>query len=582
MFSRSLILLASAGAAAAQLTPECERVSDVTPLLQGDDGKAYCSSVLSIGTTTATDVQSTTTTETVTITTPTQVTETFTTTQTDTVSEGTATETAATATETATLTESSTVYSCTTAFLKRRDYGEAQSTSCTKGKTTSTPTPSSTSCTKSKTIATPTPVKTSTSCTEGKQHATSVAAYGAGQPPVYSQGAVSSAQEGYHAHGSSQAAYPSKLAYDEYSAPPHPEYTSKPAYGGYSAPPYPVSTPKAYPPYPSGQYQNASSAAYQASSVHYDSYPEQSPSAYDMYPEYPVTSSIYDYYSSSVVSSSEISSSIYTPSSSIYSSEIITSSEISSSIYTPTPTPTPTPVPSCEAAPTAVQTGFACDTISTACSCLGLTSATATATTVTTVTETSSVTEAMVFTTATTLTETVFTTVPAATTTFTPSVTVTTTATATATVCPCSASQQLCGTTPDTCKDLQTDGNNCGACGNVCSSGLCNAGKCVSCSGPQTCNNFGKTCSSATGACYCMTGSSGSLGCGDLSNPSCSNYTKCSADDQCGAGAICTTSTCCGYGICVNTNRCGNQASVKRMFAPRGKGAFGNEVLGRL
>jgi hypothetical protein len=79
-----------------------------------------------------------------------------------------------------------------------------------------------------------------------------------------------------------------------------------------------------------------------------------------------------------------------------------------------------------------------------------------------------------------------------------------------------------------------------------------------------------------------MTGSSGNLGCGDLSNGSCSSYTKCTADAQCGGGAICTTSTCCGYGICVNVNRCGNQASVKRMFAPRGKGAFGNEVLGRL
>lgn len=550
MFPRSLILLASAGAVMAQVAPECEHLTDVAALLNTDDGKTYCSAVRDIGTTTETVVESATATETTTITTPSQVTLSITTTQTDTVTEGFVTETAATATATETVTESSTVYSCTTA-LKRREYGEAQSTSCTKGKTTSTPTPSSTSCTKSKTSSTPTPIVTSTSCTEGKgqQHATS-AAYGASQP-AYSQGAASSVQGGYYGSDASKAAYPSKAAE-----------------GSYSAPLYTDSGVKVYPTAGAGYYHNSSSAAYPtagASSAHYDSYEE-----------YPTTSSIYEQISSLISSYAgypTISSSVY------YSSEIASSSVsdiVSSSIYTPSPTPTPTPVPSCEAAPSAVQTGYGCDEIYSACGCLGLASATAQVTATTTLTEAVSVTEAMLFTTTTQLTETVFTTVPA-TTTVTPSVTVTTTATATATVCPCTSSQTLCGSTPDTCKDLQNDANNCGTCGNVCNSGQCSAGKCLDCV-PRTCQTFSLGRCNNAGLCYCVTGSTGKPLCGDLSVGNCGSYKKCDADSNCGSGQICTKDTCCGYGICISVNSCGNPQNAKRMFQPRGKSA--NELIG--
>jgi hypothetical protein len=566
MFPRSLILLASAGAAIAQVAPECEHLTDVTALLNTDDGKAYCSAVRDIGTTTETVVESATATETTTITTPSQVTLSVTNTLTSTVTEGFVTETAATATATDTVTESTTVYSCTTA-LKRREYGEAQSTSCTKGKTTSTPTPSSTSCTKSKTSSTPTPVVTSTSCTksEGQQHATS-AAYGASQP-AYSQGASSIAQEGYYGSDASKAAYPSKAAG-----------------GSYSAPLYTDSGAKVYPTAGAGYYQNASSAAYptmSASSVHYDAYPEASSTAHE---EYPITSSIYKQISSLISSYAgypTVSSSVY------YSSEVASSSiySMSSSIYTPspTPTPTPTPVPSCEAAPSAVQIGHSCDEVYSACGCLGLASATAHVTTTTTLTEAVFVTEAMLFTTTTQLTETVFTTVPA-TTTVTPSVTVTTTTTATATVCPCTSSQTLCGSTPDTCKDLQNDANNCGTCGNVCNSGQCSAGKCLDCV-PRNCQTFSLGRCNNAGLCYCVTGSTGKPLCGDLSRGNCLSYQKCDSDSNCASGEICTRDTCCNYagnlgsqGICIPVNNCGNPQSVKRMFQPRGKSA--NELVG--
>jgi hypothetical protein len=105
MFSRSLLLLATAGAAVAQLAPECESVSDIVGLLQGDDSKAYCSSVLSIGTTTGTVFTTVTETESTTVTLPTQVTLSLTTTQTDVSSSGTVTQTAPVVTETATILE---------------------------------------------------------------------------------------------------------------------------------------------------------------------------------------------------------------------------------------------------------------------------------------------------------------------------------------------------------------------------------------------------------------------------------------------------------------------------------------------
>jgi hypothetical protein len=94
MLYPSLLLLASAGAAVAQLPTACENFANATELLQADEGKAYCSSILSFGTVTNTVVESTTTQETTTLTTPSEITETETITQTDTVSSGTVTETA--------------------------------------------------------------------------------------------------------------------------------------------------------------------------------------------------------------------------------------------------------------------------------------------------------------------------------------------------------------------------------------------------------------------------------------------------------------------------------------------------------
>lgn len=79
MLHPSLLLLASAGAAVAQLPTACENFANATELLQADEGKAYCSSVLSLGTFTNTVVESTTTQEITTLTTQSEITETETT-----------------------------------------------------------------------------------------------------------------------------------------------------------------------------------------------------------------------------------------------------------------------------------------------------------------------------------------------------------------------------------------------------------------------------------------------------------------------------------------------------------------------
>jgi hypothetical protein len=94
MLYPSLLLLASAGAAIAQAPAACENFTKATKLLQVDDGKVYCSSILSLGTVTNTLVETATTSETTTLTSVSEITQTETITQIDTVSSGTATETA--------------------------------------------------------------------------------------------------------------------------------------------------------------------------------------------------------------------------------------------------------------------------------------------------------------------------------------------------------------------------------------------------------------------------------------------------------------------------------------------------------
>ncbi|KAM0709121.1 hypothetical protein Q7P35_003157 [Cladosporium inversicolor] len=542
MLYPSLLLLASAGAAVAQLPTACENFANATELLQADEGKAYCSSILSFGTVTNTIAESTTTQETTTLTTPFEITETETTTQTETISSGTFTETAPLFWVTETATVSTTEYACPTFFKRGLEAYAAQ-------KTTNAPEPTSA------------PVDffsddceddedSETSPAESEYHSpTYMTVYPASAPQgkvltlsYAGHSTVPSNAQYTQAHGNAPAAYSASAIASSYShsaAASNAQYSQ--AYGN---------GPAAY------------------SSIAIDSYSQSSYA--NGQPHISGNSSIH--YSAGVTASS---SRIFVSHVSSNSTVIPTAGPtVSSVIFTTSPmiTPTPAPKPSCETAPTALRTGFPCDAISAACGCLGLASATEDATSTTTFTETSFVTEAMLITTTTTLTETAFTTVPEATLTESPSSTTTATATATASVCPCSGStSSLCGTTPDTCKNLQTDLNNCGSCGNTCADGdYCSAGVCKTPTVPNVqkcvesrCENY-ITCS-AGGSCLCIATAEGTGAC--VSGSSQCTMQTCAATSDCKANEVCAINTCCGKAICVSLHMvCPNDGSTSRMF----------------
>ena len=137
MSYRSFLLLASAGIAVARtITSNCDdNLAAVTGLLQADDGKVYCSSILDIGTVTNTVIESTTVLETTTITTPSAIMLSTTTTETETISSGTVTETALLFLTTETLSMTTTAYACDNQPFRRDlggklvPYNEAKATS---------------------------------------------------------------------------------------------------------------------------------------------------------------------------------------------------------------------------------------------------------------------------------------------------------------------------------------------------------------------------------------------------------------------------------------------------------------------
>ena len=92
--------------------------------------------------------------------------------------------------------------------------------------------------------------------------------------------------------------------------------------------------------------------------------------------------------------------------------------------------------------------------------------------------------------------------------------------------CQCSSGTKCNGT----CKDTQTDNNNCGTCGNVCGAGqVCNSGSCCT---PATSCPAGDNCGTASDGC------GGTLTCG-----------TCTGFDTCGGGGVpnqcgCTPVTC--------------------------------------
>ena len=140
----------------------------------------------------------------------------------------------------------------------------------------------------------------------------------------------------------------------------------------------------------------------------------------------------------------------------------------------------------------------------------------------------------------------------------------------------CSSGQLECG---GTCTNVQTDGQNCGACGNRCASGsTCQSGKCscangfVSCGGSCVASNAqhcGSNCSTCSGSDVCNSDGTCSSTCSSgtkCSDGACSSPTN-SADcgtcgNACTGGTTCVSGTCsCG---CVQPELCNAAASTSR------------------
>lgn len=546
MFYASLLLLASAGATSAltvttqaqsdsasasassapvSTAPACENFSNATTLLQDNDGEVYCSSILSLGTITNTLIESTTTFTTTTITNTIETTTTDTTTQTDTISSGTSTTTAPVEEVTTTTTSTTTAYACPSGVFRRDLPGQLMAYGA--GKTTSSPVPTST------------PDESfDDDCDEGDDSETFPNEYNT-YSPAYITVYPSSAPQGKVLTLSS---------YLDHSAAP-------------SSTPYAYSSGALNPPY---SYSNGpSNSPY--------SYPSNTP-----VPHISGNSTIY--HTGAATGSSKSSQPIISSNSTIPSTGTMSaSSMILTTAPIVTPTPAPVPKPSCDAAPTAVRTGFACETINAACGCLGLSPTTEDVTSTTTITNTIFTTTTTTVTTGTLLTETESITVPATTETYTPSTTVTETSISTQTTCPCSGSTStLCGLTPDTCKDLQTDTNNCGTCGNTCGSGKeCDAGKCVTPAIPNSPSCATSSCGKYIpcgngGNCVCSATTEGKGVC-VLGTTSCSNP-ACSKSSDCGVDQVCAINSCCrgGSGICIRpANVCPNSSNPIKMFKRR-------------
>ena len=581
MSYRSFLLLASAGIAIARTTSStCEDLAAATGLLQADDGKTYCSSILDIGTVTNVVVESTTVLETTTITTPSEIALSVTATETETISSGTVTETAPLFITTETLSITTTAYACDSQAF-RRDLG-GNLVPYNAATTTRSPEPTPSVYEWDDEECEDEDEESDASPSAYNPHSMVYSDIHSGSAPI---GYAASAPAAYNAHSmASSAAYPASTPSGHAASAPAPYWVHSMG----SSAVYPASVPSSYAASPSTYGPMSSYLAH--STVSNDvKYPQASGNASVHHPSGTASSS----YSLSTVLSDwrpqvSSNSTIPHPTGSLSSSHTIPTTSVDST--TPAITPVPTPEPSCETAPTALRTGFSCDTLSAACECLELPSATEDLTSTTTFTEAAYTTEAMLITTITELTETISITVPATTLTLTPSSTVTEDVLVTATSCPCSGSaSSLCGSTPDTCRDLQTDTSNCGSCGNTCVSGeFCSAGTCVAppaipeipgCAA-SSCGAW-KTCGSGN-SCFCAATAEGTGVC-IAEGYGCSSYQRCSKSSECASpDDKCATSTCCGYGICIKVSQsCPNDGAAGRMFRRRtwdgetvGGGAF--------
>jgi hypothetical protein len=97
------------------------------------------------------------------------------------------------------------------------------------------------------------------------------------------------------------------------------------------------------------------------------------------------------------------------------------------------------------------------------------------------------------------------------------------------------------------CKDLASDINNCGGCGNVCGTNeTCQGGACVSVAcQPSVCGHL-SLCQGRTD-CACFQTPEGAVFCASLNAVG----SSCSGSSDCPAGWMCALGTCLGGGVCL-------------------------------
>ncbi|RKF65931.1 hypothetical protein OnM2_001009 [Erysiphe neolycopersici] len=129
---------------------------------------------------------------------------------------------------------------------------------------------------------------------------------------------------------------------------------------------------------------------------------------------------------------------------------------------------------------------------------------------------------------------------------------------------------------PTCTADVLNDPQNCGKCGHICGTGICEAGSCTDfkCR-VQSCGNFDR-CDDKGGDCYCFSSAkpAGNTGfCGK--NAVCAGLTACANDSDCAgesSGNICAVSTCCPAfspekpGVCL-AGQCSNPAQKLAMMS---------------
>ncbi|EPS44224.1 hypothetical protein H072_1746 [Dactylellina haptotyla CBS 200.50] len=109
------------------------------------------------------------------------------------------------------------------------------------------------------------------------------------------------------------------------------------------------------------------------------------------------------------------------------------------------------------------------------------------------------------------------------------------------------------------CKHIRSDANNCGSCGNVCSSGTCVNGVCAAsaeeCPVTHNCQGgsiypacSGRSSYPSSPFCLCFQTFDNLRFCTDGASRPCSAVPACNTHDDCGLGEVCIVHGCCNNG----------------------------------